>query len=88
MPPILKKDALINQTNVNETEATLKLGLKFLLRRYLDNQNEAIAQRIVQQLETILRHDDCIGFPTERCHYHRLLQNWRAKCLRLKPAKT
>ncbi|MFV1873756.1 MAG: hypothetical protein ACMZ64_10585 [Oleiphilus sp.] len=88
MPPMLKKDTLSDPSKVNDTEATLKLGLKFLLRRYLENQHEAIAQRIVQQLETILRHDDCIGFPNERCHYHRLLHNWRAQCLRLKPAKT
>jgi|TARA_R110000850_G_scaffold120802_4_gene238482 hypothetical protein len=64
-----------------ESPQALKEGLGFLLNRYIDNHSSAIANKIVVQIEKLLLHADCVGFPNERCTYYRLLNYWRAKCL-------
>lgn len=60
---------------------SLKEGLGFLLSRYLESQSGVVAKKIVQQLEKLLHHSDCIGFPNDRCTYYKLLHYWRAKSL-------
>jgi hypothetical protein len=65
----------------NESPESIKEGLGFLLNRYIENHSQVVAHKIVQQLEKLLQHSDCIGFPNERCTYYRLLNYWRARCL-------
>tara|TARA_R110002167_G_scaffold274657_1_gene480730 strand:+ start:765 stop:1028 length:264 start_codon:yes stop_codon:yes gene_type:complete len=67
--------------NEAESPEIIKEGLSFLLNRYIENQNRVLANKIVLQIEKLLVHADCIGFPNERCTYYRLLNYWRAKCL-------
>tara|TARA_R110001592_G_scaffold60360_1_gene183451 strand:- start:5161 stop:5424 length:264 start_codon:yes stop_codon:yes gene_type:complete len=75
-------DTLSPSLNIElDSPECLKEGLGFLLNRYLENQSRMIAKKIVIQLEKLLQHSDCIGFPNERCIYYRLLKHWQAKCL-------
>lgn len=55
----------------------IEMRLSFLIRRYLHAQTKKIACAIVQQLELLLKHPDCIGFPNERCGYKKMLMQWR-----------
>ena len=46
-----------------ESPKVLKEGLGFLLNRYLESQSKILAKKIVVQIEKLLLHADCIGFP-------------------------
>ena len=85
MPPtdtqVPNLDFLADNVSPYDSPEILKAGLGFLLRRYFENQNHAIANKIVEQLENLLKHPDCIGYASDRCTYYRLLKYWRAKCL-------
>ena len=65
-------------TDTLETPPQLiKMRLSFLIRRYLHTQTKKIAGAVVQQLELLLKHPDCIGFPNDRCGYKKMLMQWR-----------
>ncbi|MFT5718392.1 MAG: hypothetical protein ACJAWS_001392 [Oleiphilaceae bacterium] len=55
----------------------IEMRLSFLIRRYLHAQTKKLAHAIVQQLELLLKHPDCIGFPNDRCGYKKMLIQWR-----------
>lgn len=55
----------------------IEMRLSFLIRRYLQTQTKNLANAIVQQLELLLKHPDCIGFPNDRCAYKKMLMQWR-----------
>ena len=64
--------------NTLETSPSLiEMRLSFLIRRYLNTETKKIARAIVQQLELLLKHPDCIGFPNDRCGYKKMLIQWR-----------
>ena len=75
------QEFLVNSKDPVDSPEALKASLGFLLSRYLENQSQSIAKKIVEQLERLLKHSDCIGYPNDRCTYYRLLKYWRAKCL-------
>ncbi|MFT7373602.1 MAG: hypothetical protein ACI9T9_002302 [Oleiphilaceae bacterium] len=74
-------------TNMNRYESSnstldtsphiIEMRLSFLIRRYLHAQTKKIADSVVLQLELLLRHPDCIGFPNDRCGYKKMLIQWR-----------
>lgn len=61
-----------------ESGAIIEMRLAFMIRRYLSKPTKSLAQNIVKQLEDLLRHPDCIGYPDNRCGYKKMLQQWRA----------
>ena len=67
-----------SSTSTIETSPRLiEMRLSFLIRRYLNAQTKKIACAIVQQLELLLKHPDCIGYPNDRCSYKKMLIQWR-----------
>lgn len=68
----------VHSNNILETSPYLiKMRLSFLIRRYLQTQTKKIALAVVQQLELLLKHPDCIGYPNDRCGYKKMLIQWR-----------
>ncbi len=67
-------NTLDNEPSAEAIEA--RLGL--LIRRYLSSQTKSLAQLIVKQLELLLRHSSCIGYPDVRCSYKKMLLQWKA----------
>jgi hypothetical protein len=59
----------------------VELRLSLLIQRYLKEQNKALALSVVKQLEALLRHPACIGYPNHRCSYKKMLQHWKALSL-------
>jgi hypothetical protein len=59
----------------------IELRLSLLIQRYLKEQTKAIAQSVVKQLEALLCHPACIGYPNHRCSYKKMLQHWKALSL-------
>ena len=59
------------------TPKVIEMRLSFLIRRYLNTQTKNIALSVVQQLELLLKHPDCVGFPHDRCGYQKMLVQWR-----------
>lgn len=64
--------------DVPETPSVIKSRLSFQIRRYLAKPTQSLAKAVVQQLEVLLKHPDCIGYPDDRCSYKKMLQQWRA----------
>lgn len=60
------------------SEEAIKARLSFLMRRYLSSQTKALAQSVVNQLELLLSHSSCIGYPDDRCSYKKMLMQWKA----------
>jgi len=70
---------LSETTNLFETSPKLiEMRLGFLIRSYLQTKKLDLAKAIVKQLEILLGHPDCIGYPNDRCGYHKMLIQWRA----------
>jgi hypothetical protein len=70
-----------NKSELEETpepSVLVEKRLSFLIRRYLSHPTNKLAQSVVTQLEELLVHPDCIGFPNHRCAYKKMLQQWRA----------
>jgi hypothetical protein len=79
-------DRYKSSNNTLETSPhVIEMRLSFLIRRYLNAQTKKIACAIVQQLELLLTHPDCIGFPNERCTYKKMLLQWRLLADQLAP---
>lgn len=70
-----------NQESDESIEPTVLVErqLSFLIRRYLSSPTRNLAKSVVAQLELLLRHPDCIGYPDQRCAYKKMLQQWRAR---------
>jgi len=67
-----------NSIDTLETsQRIIEMRLSFLIRRYIHAQTKKIARAVVQQLELLLKHPDCIGFPNDRCGYKKMLMQWR-----------
>lgn len=66
-----------NQEDNPEPTVLVEKQLGFLIRRYLAGPTQSLAQAIVVQLEGLLQHPDCIGYPDYRCGYRKMLQHWR-----------
>lgn len=77
----LQEHELQNTGMELESTQNLKKGLALLLRRYLQEESQYLAKKIVAQIERLLAHSDCIGFQHNRCAYYRLLIYWRVKAL-------
>ena len=71
-------EAIDHQEFVTDTPETIQMRLRFLIRRYLSDGTESIAQAVVNQLELLLCHPDCIGYPNDRCAYKKMLIQWRS----------
>ena len=70
---------LSEMTTMFETSPKLiEMRLGFLIRSYLQTRAQELAIAIVKQLEILLGHPDCIGYPNERCGYQKMLIQWRA----------
>lgn len=67
-----------NNTENEGSTVLVERQLSFLIRRYLSNPTKSLAQAVVTQLEALLKHPDCIGYPDHRCAYKKMLQQWRA----------
>lgn len=64
--------------DVTEPTVLVEKRLSFLIRRYLSSPTKSVAKSVVKQLELLLTHPDCIGYPNHRCAYKKILQQWRA----------
>lgn len=64
--------------DVPESPSVIKTRLSFSIRRYLAKPTKTIAVTVVKQLEDLLSHPDCIGYPDDRCSYKKMLVQWRA----------
>jgi len=74
--------ALSEIMNSEDTQPkTIELRIGLLIRHYLQDQSKTLAAAIVKQLENLLNHPDCIGYPNHRCGYKKMLQQWRAIAL-------
>ena len=78
MPTKRNKMNNISDIPVAESGAVIEKRLGFMIRRYLSKPTKSLAQKVVKQLEDLLRHPDCIGYPDDRCGYKKMLQQWRA----------
>lgn len=69
-----------NEVPEEQSEPTVLVErqLSFLIRRYLSTPTKSLAQAVVIQLEALLKHPDCIGYPDHRCAYKKMLQQWRS----------
>ena len=66
------------QLDVPESPSIIEQQLGFLIRRYLYKPSRSLALAVVNQIEALLTHPDCIGYPDQRCVYRKMLQQWRA----------
>lgn len=55
----------------------IEMRLSLLIRQYLKVKTKSVAHAVVRQLELLLSHPDCIGYPNERCGYKKMLMQWR-----------
>jgi len=55
----------------------IQMRLGFLIRQYMQTRIKERAKAVVRQLEILLRHPDCIGYPDNRCGYKKMLVHWR-----------
>ena len=70
---------LSEMTNLFETSPKLiEMRLGFLVQSFLQTKTQDLAKAVVKQLEILLGHPDCIGYPNERCGYQKMLVQWRA----------
>jgi len=62
---------------VDASPQTIENLLAYLIKRYIQKASKFLANRIVLQLEYLLQHPDCIGYPNERCGYKKMLLQWK-----------
>jgi len=63
---------------MTDSPQAIEMHLSFLIHAYINNSTKSKAEAVARQLERLLRHPDCIGYPNDRCSYRKMLIQWRA----------
>jgi hypothetical protein len=79
MTPVTALDSSRRICRTSDDPDTLQRRLKGLLIRYARTPTRALAQAIVECLESLLHHPDFHVAWDERCVYRRMSMEWRIR---------